>query len=103
MKTNNTHPLILVFYLDRGLLSHADIRDTFAKSVNHIIEEKKMNAVAFFLPTEGEDRIECINPVMLKEPDMAKINKMVEDISTQFGLNEKLDDIPNHEILTDGD
>jgi len=89
MKTENNHPLILVFYLDREMLQQADIRDVFAKSVDHIIEEKKLNAIAFFLPTDGEDRIECINPVMVAEPDMSRINKMVDDISNQFGLNEK--------------
>lgn len=101
MKTSNTYPLILVFYLDRLMLQQAEIRNLFANSVNHIIEEKKLNAVAFFLPTDGEDRIECINPMMVTEPDMAKINKMVEDISTQFSLKEKLDDISDEEMDAD--
>lgn len=101
MKTSNVYPLILVFYLDRLMLQQAEVRNLFANSINHIIEEKKLNAVAFFLPTDGEDRIECINPMMVAEPDMAKINKMVEDISTQFGLNEKLGDISDEEIEGD--
>jgi hypothetical protein len=83
------------------MLQQAEVRNLFANSINHIIEEKKLNAVAFFLPTDGEDRIECINPMMVAEPDMAKINKMVEDISTQFGLNEKLGDISDEEIEGD--
>ncbi len=101
MNTNKQHPLILVFYLDRELLSKPEIRDVFAKSVNEIIERKKLNVVSFFLPTDGEDRIECINPVMVKEADMEKINKMVEDISNQFSLNEKLENIPDIDITID--
>lgn len=98
MKTNKQYPLILVFYLDRDLLSRHEVRNIFAKSVDEIIKEKKFNAIAFFLPTDGEDRIECINPVMVKEADMEKINKLVEDISTEFSLKEKLDNIFDYDI-----
>lgn len=84
-----TNPLILVFYLDRELMMNPQIMKPFAESVNKIIDIKKMHAVAFFLPTEAEERIECINPAIVPQDEMNKINKMVQDIQTQFSIGEK--------------
>lgn len=85
------HPLILVFYLDRELMKNQEIMKPFASSVNQIIKVKDMNAVAFFLATDSEERIECINPAIVPEEEMAKISKMVDDISKQFGMGDILD------------
>ena len=82
------HPLILVFYLDRELMKNAQIVKPFVDSVNQIIDYKKMNAVAFFLPTDGEERLECINPVVVPKIEMDKIGKMVEDINKHFNIGE---------------
>lgn len=92
------YPLILVFYLDREMMKQKEILQPFASSVNNLINIKKLNAMAFFLPTDGEERVECINPVTVPKDDMEKINKMVEDIRTQFSIGEKFDNIPDEDI-----
>jgi hypothetical protein len=92
------YPLVLVFYLDREMMKQKEILQPFASSVNNMINIKKMNAIAFFLPTDGEERIECINPVTVPKDDMEKINKMIEDIRTQFSVGEKFDDISDEDI-----
>ena len=96
---NNT-PLILVFYLDRQLMMQKDIIKPFSESVNDILARKKANAIAFFLPTDGEERVEVLNPVLLKETDMEKINKLVEDIKKNFSINEDIN-IADEEIIID--
>jgi len=84
-------PLILVFYLDSELMRTPDIIKPFTESVNDVLAIKEANAIAFFVPTEGEERIECINPVMLKEADMERINKLIEDIKTNFSIGDDLE------------
>jgi hypothetical protein len=82
----NNHPLILVFYLDAEMMQNPQIIQPFAESVNYMIEQKNANMMAFFLPTTGEERVECINPVMLSEPDMEKVQQMIKDIQEQFSV-----------------
>lgn len=90
--TEKQHPLILVFYLDRELMQNPEIVKQFADSINNIIGYKKMNAVAFFLPTDGEERLECINPIVVPKVEMDKIGKMVKDINKHFNIGDNLED-----------
>jgi hypothetical protein len=87
----NNHPLILVFYLDAEMMQNAQIIQPFAESVNYMIEQKNANMMAFFLPTKGEERVECINPVMLSEPEMEKVQQMIKDIQEQFSVGVDMD------------
>jgi hypothetical protein len=81
---NQKYPLILVFYLDRGLMSEPKIIGPFANYVDDLINKKNANIITFFIPTDGEERVECINPVQIEKPKMDKIMKMVDDISRNF-------------------
>ena len=98
--TEKPHPLVLVFYLDVELLSNREIAQPFIDMVNDTITVKDLNVLAFFLPTRGEEKIECINPVIISEPDMAKVTKMIEDIKEQFSIGVDIN-IPNEEIIPD--
>jgi hypothetical protein len=82
----NNYPLVLVFYLDAELMKNPQIIKPFAESIDKMLAFKKANALAFFLPTIGEERVECINPIMVKETDMEKINKLIEDIKQNFSI-----------------
>lgn len=97
MKEN--YPLIIVFYLDIEMMKVKEIIEPFANSVNHILAEKNSNAIAFFLPTSGEERVECINPSIVATADMEKINNMIEDIRKNFIIGQEVDtDVPEIEI-----
>lgn len=85
------YPLILVFYLDIELMKDKSIMVPFTEAVNEAIAKRQANAMAFFLPTTGEERIECINPIMLKEADMENVNKIVEEIKTAFSVGVDID------------
>jgi hypothetical protein len=78
------YPLIIVFYLDAEMMKMPEIIKPFADSVNNMLAHKESNALAFFIPTKGEERVECINPLVTSEVDMEKINKIIEDIKESF-------------------
>jgi len=97
------YPLILVFYLDAELMKNKQIMHPFANYVNDMIEMKGANIMAFFLPTNDNERVECINPIMMAEPDMEKINTMIEEIKVQFSVGVEKDmEIKNEEITQCG-
>lgn len=95
-----TYPLIIVFYLDGEMMKQKEIITPFVEAVNNMLHQKNANALAFFLPTSGEERIECINPVIIKEADMEKINAIIEDIKTNFSVAAEME-LPIEEVTTD--
>lgn len=90
MNKETNHPLILVFYLEKEAMSNQLMIKPFVESINQMIYEKKANVMAFFIPTNGNPRVECINPSIVSEADMSKINKMVEDIKKSFSIGEDI-------------
>ncbi len=88
-------PLILVSYMDRELTQNREIMAILNENMNRIIEEKGANIISIIIPTDGEERIECINPVMLEKPDMDKINKLVDDIKKTFDIGQGADEGKN--------
>ena len=86
-----SYPLIIVFYLDAEMMQVKEIIQPFADSVNTMLAHKNANAMAFFIPTKGQERVECINPSIVAEADMGKINEMVEDIKKSFAIGADID------------
>lgn len=91
MNKNCNIPLVLVFYLDREVMMQGEIIRAFADSVNNAIAQREANCMAFFLPTDGEERIECINPVMMHDTDMEKVNQMIQDLAKNFDIGQGAD------------
>lgn len=81
---NKEHPLIIVFYLNRELMANPQIMGPYAEFVNDTIATREANAIAFFIPTDDVERVECINPIQIEEPKMKKIMKMLDQISENF-------------------
>ena len=92
MSENNNHPLILVFYLDRDMMNNPQIIQPFADSVNNILAQKDANAMAFFLPTDDKERIECINPKQVEPAEMDRINTIVADLVENFDMGNNLNE-----------
>lgn len=90
MSENKEYPLIVVFYLDRDMMSNPEIIKPFAESVNVLIEQKKANMMAFFLPTDGEERVELLNPKVIEPIEMDRINNIVNDLIKHFDMNDKI-------------
>lgn len=92
------YPLLIVFYLDREMMSQGDIMEIMAQQVNDAIAQRNANAIAFFMPTDGVERIECINPIQVEETEMSRINKIVEDLTKNFDIGQGADDGKDDDI-----
>lgn len=88
----NNDTIFLVFYLDRDLMQNKEIMGHFANHIDQQLAVREANAMAFFIPTDGEERIECINPVMLEKPEMERINKIIEDLEKNFDMGQGADE-----------
>ena len=96
-----TYPLVLVFYLDREMMKNKEIMQPFASSINNMIAQKNYNTMAFFIPTDGEERVECINPLTAPKEEMEKIDKLINDITVSFSIGEKFENIPDEDVELD--
>jgi len=92
-------PLILVFYMDRATLSQQKIMKIISDEVKKALDAKEVNAVTFFVPTENKERVECINPVIATDEQIARINTLIDDIEKSFDVNNDLtqDDYDDYE------
>jgi hypothetical protein len=98
-------PLVLVFYLDRELMTNKEIIIPFTKSVENLIKKKDLNVLAFFMPTDDDERIECLNPKLISESQMKNVDKIIQDLSKNFDVGLGADEgknNPNNEIIIDG-
>ena len=85
-ENKNDLPLILVFYLDRELLSNKEIVKAFSDNLNEIFDSKGANIISLFMPADGAEKVECINPIMVSEEKYDEINNLVSQIKSNFGL-----------------
>jgi len=80
-------PLILVFYLDKNLFSNREMIATYGENVRQYLENKGDDVRLFFLPTETEERISCINPVYIDEQeDFDRLQDLIEDLTNKFQI-----------------
>ncbi len=100
MKKEDNHPLVLVFYIDRDTMTRAELIKPFVESVNFMIEAKGANVLAFFLPTDGEERIACLNPNILSDLEMVDVTKLIDDIKQNFSIGSEIN-VPETEITPD--
>ena len=86
------NPLILVSYMDKALCANGEVMKMLTQNMSDLIAEKEANMIFLIIPTDGEERLECLNPVQLEKPDMDKVNKLVDDIAKQFDIGQGADE-----------
>ncbi len=87
LQNRNYSPLILVFYLQSELFKNRETISMYGETVREYLENKGDDVRLFFLPTEEQEKIECINPVYFDgENEFDKINDLLEDISNKFQI-----------------
>lgn len=91
---NINEPTVFVFYLDRDIYKSHKLIDGFTQSVNMVFEERHFNAIAFFMPTDTEERIVCINPQLINEEEYKKVTETLKTCQILF-------DMENKEIVKD--
>ena len=78
-------PLILVFYLDGGVFAEQEMLKVYSENVKEYFDENGDNVRLFFMPTTGEERIECINPTYLTDKtEIDKLNELTEKLEEMF-------------------
>ena len=87
-------PLILVFYLDRPSFIEKELVKSYGENVKRYLEDQGDNVRLFFMPTDGEEKIVCINPLYIKdEEEFEKLNTLVHQLEEKFqmGINTKVE------------
>ncbi len=83
MEGNEETPLILVFYM--GMDTDPNVREFFIDAIKQEIHGR--NILGLFLPTNGDERVECINPVIINDIEKLKeIDKLILDIKNKFQI-----------------
>jgi len=82
-------PLILVVYT--GIRDNNTIKE-FSDSIKGELDKKGVNHILFFLPTDGQEKVECINPVLATEEQSKHIDKMITNIEKSFDIGHDLND-----------
>jgi hypothetical protein len=96
-------PLILVFYIYRDVLANKEIRESYFESVKKHFEDIKLKATFFFLPTDTEERIECINPRFIEDQDeITKLKNVLEDVQKKFDIGQNDTKEDSDGTLSDG-
>lgn len=85
--SNCNHPIVLAFYLNRDMLTNIQLTKEYVDSVNEMIAKKKYNVMAFFMPTDGDDRLECLNPLLMTEELKQEVYPILKDIQKSFDIN----------------
>lgn len=83
---NRTYsPLILVFYLQKDLFTNREMIATYGENVKQYLENRGDDVRLFFLPTEEQEKIVCVNPVYIEEQnEFDKLNDLIEDLTNKF-------------------
>ncbi len=89
--TQKGTPLVLVFYIDRELLKNPEIAGPFVHSINEIIAIRDMNAIALFMPTDGIERVEAINPQIATTQQQKQIDVLIAGIEKDFQIDSTKD------------
>jgi len=78
-------PLFLVFYLSRDLFGNSELVAAYGENVKKYLDEKGDNVRLFFMPTDTEEKIVCINPLYIETKDeYDKIDSLIKDLESQL-------------------
>jgi len=80
-------PLFLVFYLDKELFKQKELVSSYGANVKKYLDEKGDNVRLFFMPTENNEKIVCINPLYIgDEKEFEKLNTLIGELEEKFQL-----------------
>jgi len=82
-------PLFLVFYLNKELFKQKELVSSYGANVKKYLDEKGDNVVRlFFMPTENNEKIVCINPLYIgDEKEYEKLNTLIGELEEKFQLD----------------
>lgn len=108
MSEFSTDTVILVFYLSTSV--------HIPQQVEEMRKSIPTEVVTFFIPTDGETRIECINPKMITGEEYVHVKKILDECQSnvnglllRLSAGEKIHDLfasefsEDEECIDDGD
>jgi hypothetical protein len=90
MNEHKNQPMVIVVYMDRMTMYNQEAMEIITKNIKGAFDAKNANTVTLFVPTDEQERIECINPAIVTEEQMEKINQMIDDISKTYDIGHDL-------------
>ena len=58
---------------------------TYGENVKQYLENRGDDVRLFFLPTEEQEKIVCVNPVYIEDQnEFNKLNDLIEDLTNKF-------------------
>ena len=77
--------LILVFYLHESNFTNQEMMRSYSESVKRYFDENGDNVRLFFMRTEGQEKIDCVNPVYLTDrSEIDKLNDLTSKLEEIF-------------------
>ena len=77
--------MFLVFYLGRVLFTNKELVAAYGENVKKYLDEKGDNVRLFFMPTDSEEKIVCINPLYIDTKDeYNKIDSLIKELESQL-------------------
>tara|TARA_R110000796_G_scaffold252137_1_gene385307 strand:- start:9741 stop:10034 length:294 start_codon:yes stop_codon:yes gene_type:complete len=77
--------------MEREMMRDKKLMGQISEHFNRVLAEREANAMLFFLPTDGPERIECINPVIATSEQKEKIDTLITEISKNFDIGQGAD------------
>jgi hypothetical protein len=67
------------------MFTEQEAMKVYSEHVKQYFDQQGDNVRLFFMPTDNEERIECINPVFITdEREMEKLNKLTDELENLF-------------------
>ena len=83
--------LLLVFYIFRDTLQQTRVREEYMSSIKKHFDSLGLKTAIFFLPTDTEERIECLNPKYIEDQnDILKLKQILTNAEKYFDIQGKL-------------
>ena len=81
------YPLMLVCYINTEVITDNSVMNEIVENFNSALAHREANAMAFFVPTDGEERIECINPVIATPEQLTNIDVLITELKNRFDID----------------
>lgn len=89
VKTETKDGVILVFYIDRELYNNKEILSQYSQGVTKGLEQIGLKGMMFFLPTDGEEHIDCINPKFVDAKVFNETKEKLHKLSMKLDIELK--------------
>jgi hypothetical protein len=81
--------IILVFYMDREMYENKELLNEYSQGVMKGMERIGLKGMFFFLPTDGEERIDCVNPKLVDAKAFEETKEKLQRLSMALDIELK--------------